>query len=524
MTEPRGSRTERAYQYLTEEIIRGRWQAGEIVSTYALAEELQVSRTPILEALRRLEADGLVEIIPQVGCRIVQLTAGAVDEMFAIRAALEGAAAAAAARRVDENLLAELELTLRRLDAAAARGDLVAYAELNQRFHLTVAEASGMPRLFEKLRGVWAQLRYQLTRLTVSDLQLRDSTIEHRELLEALRRGSERRARGAAERHARRAADRFLSGLKHRTADQLSHRALIYHSMDEFLASTVPFIEQGLGAGERVLAVTTPDNAETLGRVLGPRAGEVEFRDSHEWYLLPSHTLLSYERYLEAADRSRVRVIGEVAWDGDLIAPMNEWTRYESIINRVFAQEPVSFICPYDARTLPEPIVAGARRTHPELCIGADAAPSDDYVDVMDLVRQLDRAGFKKPPADAAKRPITRDLREVRGFILDQARAAGVSGKTLQDTFLAVQEVAANVFVNGNGHATMRSWIDGRELVYEITDPGAGLGDPLAGRLRSDRTDLSELTGLWLARLLCDLVEVRIRDRGLVVRLHVALD
>jgi DNA-binding GntR family transcriptional regulator len=92
MTEPRGSRTERAYQYLTEEIVRGRWQAGEIVSTYALAEELQVSRTPILEALRRLEADGLVEIIPQVGCRIVQLTAGAVDEMFAIRAALEGAA------------------------------------------------------------------------------------------------------------------------------------------------------------------------------------------------------------------------------------------------------------------------------------------------------------------------------------------------------------------------------------------------------------------------------------------------
>jgi MEDS: MEthanogen/methylotroph, DcmR Sensory domain len=217
-------------------------------------------------------------------------------------------------------------------------------------------------------------------------------------------------------------------------------------------------------------------------------------------------------------------VIGEVAWDGDSTAPMSEWTRYESIINRIFAREPVSFICPYDARTLPSPIVAGARRTHPELCIGPDVVPSDDYVEVMDLVRELDRAGFKKPPAGAGKRPITRDLRDVRGFVLDQAKGAGVSGKALQNTLLAVQEVAADVIVNGNGQPTIRSWTEGHELLYEITDPGAGLGDPLVGQLRSDRTGVSELTGLWLARLLCDLVEVRIRDRGLVVRVHVALD
>jgi DNA-binding GntR family transcriptional regulator/anti-sigma regulatory factor (Ser/Thr protein kinase) len=523
MAEPRGSRTERAYQYLTEEILGGRWQPAEILSTYALAEELRVSRTPILEALKRLESDGLVEIIPQVGCRIVPLTADAVEEMFAIRGALEGAAAAAAARRVGEDLLTELELTLRRLDDAAERGDLAAHAELNQRFHLTVAEASGMPRLAEKLRSVGAQLRYQLSRLTITDRQLRGSALEHRELVEALRRGSERRARAAAERHAQLSADRFLSGLGPVVAGPLRHRALIYGSVDEFLTSTVPFIEQGLAAGERVLAVTTSENADALGRALGARADEVEFRDSHEWYLLPSHTLLSYERYVEAAERSRVRVIGEVAWNGDSTAPMSEWTRYESIINGVFAREPVSFICPYDARALPAPIVTAARRTHPELCVGADVVPSEDYVACVDLVSELDRGDFKKPPRRAAQRTITRDLRDVRGFILDQARDAGVAGKALQDTFLAVQELAANVIVNGNGHATVRSWIKGSDLIYEITDPGAGLGDPLLGQLRSDCTGLSELTGLSMARLLCDLVEVRISDRGLIVRVRVSL-
>jgi DNA-binding GntR family transcriptional regulator/anti-sigma regulatory factor (Ser/Thr protein kinase) len=508
-----------------DEMLRGRWQAGDIVSAYGLAEELSISRTPVVEALKRLESEGLVEIIPQVGCRIVRPTPQALNELFSVRAALEGLAAAAAAREIDDDGLAQLELTLRRLEEAAERGDRGAYAQLNQSFHLLIADASGMPRLAETARSsVWVPLSYQLARLEVTDAQLRESGAEHRELYEALRRRTARRARAAAERHARLAAARFAGDGELPRHGELTHRALVYDQESEFLASTVPFVQDGLAADERVLVVTTSHNAEVLGNALGGQADEVEFRDSAEWYQLPSHTLLSYERYVEEADRKRVRVVGEVAWTGETSAPMSEWIRYESILNAAFALQPISIVCPYDARKLPDHILAGAGRTHPELCSGTDVVHSPDYVEVNSLIRELDREGLEEPAGPTVDCPITPDLRDVREFILQRAHTAGLSGKSIQDTFLAVQEVAANVIVHGAGQGTMRSWLQDGELLYEIRDEGAGVGDPLIGQFASDPALMTEPRGLWLARLLCDLVEVRTHDRGLVVRLHISLD
>lgn len=517
----RTTRTERAYRYLVAEVNRGRWQAGDTLSTYALAEELDMSRTPVLEALKRLEADGLVEIIPQVGCRVVGQSTGAVEELLAVREALEGLAAAAAAKHADDDALAELEATLRRLERAAERGDRPAYDELYQRFHLGVAAASGMPRLADALRSVWAPLRYQLGRLPVSDEQLRNSVAEHEDVFESVRRGAAKSARAAAEHHVRMSVARYLGYLE--GAHGLVHQALIYADEQEFLASTVPFVQTGLERGERVLAVTTTHNADALGRALGADAAEVEFRDAHEWYELPAHTMVSYERYLEHADRGRVRVIGEVAWDGELAAPMSEWTRYEAAINATFALDPISFLCPYDASRLPERVVADARRTHPQLCADGSASPSPEYTDVATLTRELEAEPLAEHEGATADHPVTADLRGVRGFVLDQAHRAGVGGRALEDAFLAVQEVLANVTAHGPGRGTIRAWVQERELIFEVNDDGTAGGDPLLGRLASDATAMGGASGLWMARLLCDLVEVRSRDGGVVVRLHVAL-
>jgi anti-sigma regulatory factor (Ser/Thr protein kinase) len=116
-----------------------------------------------------------------------------------------------------------------------------------------------------------------------------------------------------------------------------------------------------------------------------------------------------------------------------------------------------------------------------------------------------------------------RDMREVRGFILEQAKRAGVSGKAIQDAFLAVQEVTTNAVAQGAGRGLLRAWREDGELIYEVRDDGSEIGDPLIGQLASDPALTSEPRGLWMARLLCDLVEVRAHDRGLIVRLHVAL-
>lgn len=519
----RSNRTARAYDFLMEGVLNGRWHAGDTLSTYALADELGISRTPILEALKRLESEGLVEIIPQVGCRIVRPTPAALEELLSVRAALEALAAAGAARHIDDAALVGLEVALRRLEEAARRGDRVAHDELNQRFHLDIVEASGMPRLVQAARTVWAPLRYQLARLPVSDEALVATIGEHGEIVEALRRHAPRRAAAAAERHVQRSTARLLAGLDPIHHSHLVHRALVYRGDEEFLAASVPFVQEGLAADERVLAVTTERNDALLRQALGGRADEVEFRDAREWYALPSHTLLSYQRYVEQADRDRVRVLGEVAWGGDSQAPMSEWTRYESMLNDVFAAAPVTFLCPYDAGALPGAIVADARRTHPELCCGSQVRRSDDYTDVARLTAELDREPLPEPRVATRELPIVPDLRQLRGFVLEQAHAAGVSGKALQDAFLAVQEVATHVLAQGTGQSTVRSWGQDGELFFEVRDHGPGAADAFAGAIAADPAFVRGLGGLWLARLLCDLVEVRSDGETLVVRLHVAL-
>jgi GntR family transcriptional regulator, rspAB operon transcriptional repressor len=522
MAEGRLSRTEYAYRFLTGEVLRGRWDAGETLSTYALSEELGISRTPVAEALKRLEGEGLVEIIPQVGSRIVRPDPGPVADLFALRAALEGVAAAAAARNITDTQLSELELTLRRLERAAANADRSAYDELYTHFHVRLVQAAAIPQLVDAARSIWTPLRYRLAGLPLAGDQLIESVREHRELYAALEQRSAERARTAAEGHVRRAAARFLVPLGPGRSGGLAHHALIYADEEEFLASTVPFVALGLQAGERVLAVTTPTNRELLTRALDRRAEEVEFRDSDEWYELPSHTLLSYQRYIQYADRDRVRVIGEVAWNDNTPAALAEWTRYEAVVNVAFALAPVSIICPYDARRLPSSVVADAHRTHPAICHGAESSPSENFTDVAVLTRELDQAGFGPPSVPVATHSITPDLRGTREFILTHARRAGVSGKAFQDAFLAAQEVAASVIFHGPGLGTISAWVENGELIYEITDHGGGSSDPLAGQLVLDPVLMSEPRGLWLARLLCDLVEARTHNGGLMVRLHIA--
>ena len=516
------TRTERAYRHLIDEVLAGRWQPGETLSTSALAQELGISRTPVVEAMKRLEAEGLVEIIPQVGCRIVGPTATSVQELYALREAFDGLAAEAAARRIRPDELSALESVLSRLEAAVQRRDRVAYLDLNLRLHLAIVDAAGMPRLARGARSAWLPLRHQLANVGISDEALDGSLPEHREIVDAIRRGAPQRARTAAERHAR-TSGAWAAAQLDDAAGRLTHRALIYTTPEGFLDGALPFVEDGLDRDERVLTVTTPRNREALARALGARAGAVEFRDSDEWYRAPSHTLLAYERYLQYVDSARVRILGEPIWSDLSPAAIREWTRYESIINVEFSFAPVSFLCPYDVGALPERIVADARRTHPELCTGVEVAPSPDFRDARALGSDLDDEAFEEPQGPILEHSVTADLSGVRTFALEQAVRAGLSGRAMAGALLAVQELAANAVVHGPRGGTLRAWLDHDELIFEMRNDGARLVDPMAAQMAPDLAGRERTGGLWTARLLSDLVEVRSGSAGFVVRLHLGV-
>ena len=162
----------------------------------------------------------------------------------------------------------------------------------------------------------------------------------------------------------------------------LEHGALIYGSDAEYLASLVPFLTDGISRGECVIAVTSRSQIDLLREALGNEARHVEFRDSSAVYETPVTTLNGYRDFLEetfAAGAPWIRVIGEPVWEGRSEAEVIGWTRYESMVNVALASAPATIVCPYDARSLPEEILARARHTHPELAEGGVSAANPDY-------------------------------------------------------------------------------------------------------------------------------------------------
>jgi CheY-like chemotaxis protein len=187
----------------------------------------------------------------------------------------------------------------------------------------------------------------------------------------------------------------FLSAYAIRTLldkGKCEHEALVYSTVEEFLAATVPFIREGLEDEEPLLVVTKEANLSALREALDADAGKVDFVDSAAWYRSPRQTLDAYAQYVREhleEGAGRLRVIGEPVWPRTSARAVAEWKRYESAINVAWASTPVTVVCPYDASELPEDVVADATRTHPVLRTGRGTRPSPRYADPEVFVRDL---------------------------------------------------------------------------------------------------------------------------------------
>jgi CheY-like chemotaxis protein len=171
-----------------------------------------------------------------------------------------------------------------------------------------------------------------------------------------------------------------------------AHEALVYSTMEEFLAGTVPFVREGLDAGHPVLVATKRANLRMLREALDADAGRVDFVDSAEWYRDPTSTFEAYDRYTRVRlerGAARVRIIGEPVWPRTSARAVAEWKRYESVLNVAFRSYPAWVVCPYDAGELPGGILADAERTHPALRSGQVTRPSPRYTDPEIFVREL---------------------------------------------------------------------------------------------------------------------------------------
>ncbi|GAA4126613.1 GntR family transcriptional regulator [Actinomadura keratinilytica] len=202
---PRAADT--AYEAVRQMILSGEAAAGSRLGEAELAESLGLSRTPVREALQRLGSDGLVEVLPHRGARVVRWSRADLEEIFELRALLEPyAAARAARRRPGEAVLADLHRLCAQMERAAADGDLAEVARLNSRFHAALIEASGNRRLPAMLTSVMhAPLILGTFRRYGADALAR-SMNHHRELVAAVAAGDPAWAESVMRSHIRAAA------------------------------------------------------------------------------------------------------------------------------------------------------------------------------------------------------------------------------------------------------------------------------------------------------------------------------
>jgi DNA-binding GntR family transcriptional regulator len=178
---------ERVYQAVRERILTGAYGPGYRVVIDALAEEFEISALPVREAIRRLEAEGLVVYRPNVGAQVAPADPGAFDEEMTVLAVLEGYATALAAPHLGKAGLQQLRAINDQMIAAADRLDPLEFGRLNQEFHAFIYEHCPNSALVAMLRDVARRLD-AIRRTVFVQIPYRgaQSVAEHAELIDLI--------------------------------------------------------------------------------------------------------------------------------------------------------------------------------------------------------------------------------------------------------------------------------------------------------------------------------------------------
>jgi len=199
---------------LRDAIRKGILRPGDRLMEIQLADELGVSRTPVREAIRKLELEGYIITMPRRGTYVANLSIRDVNEVFEIRTSLDALAGELAAERITDEELEALQRLLVKLGHYVEEGDMDKIVETDVKFHDVLYQASRNSRLV----GIISNLREQLTRFRTTSMsfpgRLKATLEEHRALVEAIAQGDAASARSAAEYHMEKSEQTLLKSME----------------------------------------------------------------------------------------------------------------------------------------------------------------------------------------------------------------------------------------------------------------------------------------------------------------------
>ncbi len=209
-----GTLSGRTTDLLRERIVAGDFRLGERLVESRIAQQLQISRGPVRDALKQLRAEGLVREEPRRGFFIVDLTVEDLREIYELRAAIEGRAARLVILGRDPSAFEELREILSRLRRATDENDRSAFTRLDLAFHEKLCSLSGNSKLHRVFVGYAAVLgmlfRLEVDRIYTSQASLESLWRDHKVLLEAIESLDVRLAEEACDEHLDRARERLI--------------------------------------------------------------------------------------------------------------------------------------------------------------------------------------------------------------------------------------------------------------------------------------------------------------------------
>lgn len=168
---------------LRDEILLGELTPGQHLRLEEIAGRYEISTTPVREALRELESEGLVTIFPHRGAVVTKLSAGELQDIYDIRATLEEMATRLAVPHITEDILAELRAYIEEMDSHI--GELVTLVKLNHKFHITLYAASGRRHLCELTSMLRFRTQHYLHAFITYMGGMPQAQIDHRAILTA---------------------------------------------------------------------------------------------------------------------------------------------------------------------------------------------------------------------------------------------------------------------------------------------------------------------------------------------------
>ena len=191
----------KVFKKLREDILNGHYNRDDELREAAIGEELGVSRTPVREAFRQLELEGLIRIVPNKGAYVTGISSSDVADIYEIRSLLEGLCARWATKRMTKEQIEELEEIILLSEFHLSKSHFDQLIELDNRFHMKMYEACDSKILIHLLKDFHQYVQKERQQTLSNIERSRDAVAEHKSIMEAMRDKNAELAEQLADKH-----------------------------------------------------------------------------------------------------------------------------------------------------------------------------------------------------------------------------------------------------------------------------------------------------------------------------------